>query len=149
MTKLPETTTLYRIENPNIPANPDGAVSHEDLVGQWFTPDVDTALGYLRKSTQTFGRDAAPVDGAQLVMAHVPMADLERMDALRHPVVQASRMDVEPGNYIVPRDGTVPTEVLPLDDVVGDLRGNLGNTRVREEARERVHAELGKLMIRN
>jgi hypothetical protein len=41
---------LYRIENKNIKSNPDGVISHDDLIGQWFTPSLDTALNYLRKS---------------------------------------------------------------------------------------------------
>lgn len=57
--------SLYRIENPNIAGTPDGVTSHEDLVGQWFSPNLDSTLLCFRKPTQTFGREAAPVDGAQ------------------------------------------------------------------------------------
>ena len=66
------TTKLYRVENPSIPANPNGVTSHDEIVGQWFSPDIDYTLGYLPKATQTFGRGAKVVDGAQLVVAEVP-----------------------------------------------------------------------------
>jgi hypothetical protein len=146
-TQKTETTTLFRIENPvhPKPRTPDGVVSHEDLVGQWFTPNLDKALSYLPKSTQTFGRCAAPVDGAQLVVAHVPEDQLDGLHVSRHPI--AASMDVENDNYIVPRDGSVPTDVIPLDETIAELRGQLGNFNKQREARERVHAMLGGVAV--
>ncbi len=141
----PTTTPVYRVENPHISGTPNGITSHEDLVGQWFSPNVDTALNYLRKSTQTFGKDAAPVDGAQLVVAHVPTEQLDGLHVSRHPI--AASMDVENDNYIVPRDGSVPTEVIPLDETLGDLRGQLGRFDKHQEARQRVHAMLGAVAV--
>lgn len=145
MSETPKTTPVYRVENPTVPSAPNGVTSHEDLVGKWFSPNVDMALGYLRKSTQTFGRDAATVDGAQLVVAHVPVEQLDTMHVSRHPI--AASMDVENDNYIVPRDGSVPTDVIPLDETIGDLRGQLGNFNKYREARERVHAMLGAVAV--
>lgn len=143
---MSETVNLYRIENPNIPADPDGVVSHRDLVGQWFTPNINTALNlnYLRKSTQTFGEEVQPVDGAQLVVANVPADQLEDYHVSRHPI--ALTMDVENDNYLIPRDGTVPTTAIELDDVLGEMKGNIrfGNL---EEARKRVIAKLGKTSV--
>jgi len=136
---------LYRLENPNIPSHPDGITSHEDLVGQWFSPNLDTALTYLRKSTQTFGREAEPVDGAQLVVAHIPVDQLSSMHVSLNPT--ASRMDVEGDNYIVPRDGSIPIDVIPVDEAVGDLRGKLGNLVHLQEAKDRVWSVLGKAAI--
>jgi hypothetical protein len=141
----PVTTTVYRVENPTIQSTPNGVTSHEDLVGQWFSPNVDTALNYLRKSTQTFGKNAGPVDGAQLVVAHVPTTQLDGLHVSRHPV--AASMDVENDNYIVPRDGSIPTDVIPLDETIGDLRGQLGNFNKQREARQRIHAMLGEVAV--
>jgi hypothetical protein len=145
MSETPQTTPVYRVENPNIAGTPNGVTSHEDLVGQWFSPNVDTALGYLRKSTQTFGRNAAPVDGARLVIAHVATEQLDAMHVSRHPI--AASMDVESDNYIVPRDGSVPTEIIPLDETIEDLRGQLGNFNKYKEARGRVRAMLGAVAV--
>lgn len=145
MTEKPTTIPVYRIENPRIQSNPNGITSHEELVGQWFTPNIDSILPYLRKSTQTFGRDAAPVDGAQIVIAHVPSDQLDGMHVSRHPI--AASMDVEGDNYIVPRDGSIPTDVIPLDETIGDLRGQLGNLNKYQEARQRVHALLGMVAV--
>jgi len=141
----PDTTTVYRVENLAIQGTPNGVTSHEDLVGQWFSPNVDTALNYLRKSTQTFGKDAGPVDGAQLVVAHVPTAQLDGLHVSHHPI--AASMDVENDNYIIPRDGTVPTDIIPLDETLGDLRGQLGNFNKQQEARQRIHAMLGEVAV--
>ena len=147
MTQQIETVPLYRIENPSIYKEPNGETSHEDIVGQWFSPDLDAALLYLRKSTQTFGREATIVDGAQLVIAHVPASKLDSMHVFKHPI--AKGMDVESNNYIIPRDGSVETETIPLDDLLGELRGKLGNFRKYREASERVHAIVGGLAVKN
>ncbi|HEX5456358.1 MAG TPA: hypothetical protein VFW77_03240 [Candidatus Saccharimonadales bacterium] len=142
MQQKTETVPLYRVENPNIAGNPDGVKSHEALVGQWFSPSLNTALGYLRKSTQAFGTDSHPVDGAQLVIAHLPVGELEGHHVMQHPV--AREMDVEGDNYVVPRDGSIETEVVALDPIVGDLRGNLGNLANQNEARQRISATIGE-----
>lgn len=144
-TSKPDTVPVYRVENPNIAVAPNGVTSHEELVGQWFSPNLDSALGYLRKSTQTFGKDAGPIDGAQLVVAELPLGELEAHHVSQHPI--ASGMDVEGDNYIVPRDGSIPTEVIPLDETLGGLQGQLGNTEKFAEAKERVHAMLGQVAV--
>lgn len=146
---MPEqhTTPVYRIENPDIQAMPDGVTSHEELVGQWFSPNLDTALRYLRKSTQTFGKVIKPVDGAQLVVAYVPTERLSHLHVSQHPI--GANMDVENDNYIVPRDGSVRTDIVPLDEVIGDLRGQLGNFNKKKEARQRIHSLLGELSVNN
>lgn len=137
-----KTVPLYRIENPNIPAVYDPSIphgeltSHPDIVGQWFTPNLGTAMGYLRKSTQTFGGGAAPVEGAQLVVAQMPAEELEAHHVSRHPV--ASTMDVEGDNYIIPRDGSIETSTLPLDETIGELRGSLGRIDHLMEAKRRI-----------
>lgn len=139
MTTKTETVKLYRVENPNIPAKPNGVTSHDDLVGQWFTPNLASAARYLRKSTQTFGKGAHIVDGAQLVIAEVPANKLDELHVSRHPV--AAGMDVEDDNYIVGRSDTSHTTVvLPLDESLGDLRGRLGQLEPRLEAARRLEA---------
>jgi hypothetical protein len=144
-TKTPEMINLYRVENPTIVAQPNGVTSHEDLVGQWFTPDLAHAIRYLRKSTQTFCTEPTTVDGAQLLIAKVPNDKLEAYHVSDHPI--ASGMDVENDNYILPRDGSVDMVALDLDDTIGDLRGKLGNINVRKEAQKRIAQKLGELTI--
>lgn len=137
---------LYRVENPNIAPMPGSVASHPNPIGQRFLFTLDAALVHLRNSTQTFGPDAAPVDGARLVIAHVPMSDLDSLHALNQPA--AKDMDVQDDNYIVPRDGSVPLDVVPLDDVVGDLRGELGSFVRFREVQERIQAVIGEVVLR-
>src|SRR5450432_2320438 len=139
---MSETVKLYRIENPTIPArhNPDtplvSSTSHPDIVGQWFSPNLTTASHYLRKSTQTFGKDAHPVGGAQLVIAEVPTDQLAGYHVFQHPT--AKHMDVEGDNYIIPRDGSAPIWEVPLDPIIEDLKGRLGNIQNLQEAQRRI-----------
>ncbi len=142
-----QTVPVYRIENPTKEGSggPDGITSHKDLIGQWFSPNIETALNYLHKSTQRFGKNAGPIDGTQLVVAYVPADELDAHHVMRHPV--ASGMDVENDNYIIPRDGTIATEIIPLDETLGDLRGHIGNFNKRVEAKQRVHALLGHMAV--
>ncbi|MFZ2513819.1 MAG: hypothetical protein WAW63_05185 [Candidatus Saccharimonadales bacterium] len=121
-------TKLYRVENPNIAVVPNGVTSHRDLVGQWFTPNVNTASNYLPKATKQAG--------ARLVIAEVPTTALPALHVSKHPI--ASKMDVEDDNYIVPRDGTFPTSQVELDVVLGELCGKLANVRNLVEARQKV-----------
>lgn len=100
---------------------------------------------YLRKSTQTFGKNAGPIDGAQLAIARVPSDQLEALHVSRHPV--AKDMDVEADNYLIPRDGSIQITTLPLDDIVGELRGHLASTENQKEAVRRISAALGGIAI--
>lgn len=136
---------VYRVENPNIAAHPDGVTSHEELVGQWFSPNLSTATDYLRKSTQTFGPDAHVVDGAQLVVAYVPADKLDEHHVSRNSI--AAGMDVENDNYIIPRDSSYRMTTVPLDETIGDLRGKLGNFVKLTEAKRRVAARVGQLAL--
>ncbi len=139
---------LYRVENPNIAAQSDGVVSHEDLVGQWFTPNIGTATNYLRKATQTFGKGAHPVEGAQLVVTDVPKTDLDAFHVSKHPI--ASKMDVESDNYIIPPKAVYPRTSIELDEMLGDLRGDLGRFDKLVEAKQRVAQvahELGEISL--
>lgn len=144
----PETTTLYRIENPNIPpvAMNDGS-SHPDLTGQWFSPDLDQTFKHLQKSTQTTGVGAHVVKGAQLVIAKVPTSQLDAYEPHRSSVVSDAKLEAEPGDYLIPRDGSVPTEVINLDEIIDDLSGKLGQFDKRIEAERRINAKLGELTL--
>jgi dihydrofolate reductase len=133
---------LFRIENPNIPANPNGVTSHTDLVGLWFTPNLSTAITYLRKSTQTFGNGGRIVDGARLVQAYVDERELDTYHVRTHPI--ASQMDVEQDNYLVPRDGKIHLEEIALDGIIADLRGKLADPRNVLEAQRRIEEHLSE-----
>jgi hypothetical protein len=133
-TKSGETITLYRIENKNIEIEPNGITSHKDLKGQWFSPDLDTALTYLRKSQQTFGADAKRVEGVNLVVVKIPKEEFEKLHVSNHPI--ASQMDVENDNYIVPEN--IERDYINLDDVQ-DKVGNFENLqKAKEQTKEKV-----------
>jgi hypothetical protein len=141
----PDSVPLYRIENPHHPnpRTPDGVTSHEDIVGQWFSSDLEATVNYLSKSTQNNG---LPIDGAQLVIAHVPRTQLNSLHVTQHET--AKDMDVENDNYIVPRDGSVEIQEIPLDPIIGDLRGRLNRVPVRLEALERIQ-KIGGISVKN
>lgn len=86
--------SLYRIENKNIEKEPDGITSHKDLKGQWFSPDLNTAIGYLRKSQKE--------KGAKIIIVKVSKEELEKLHVSKHLI--ASQMDVEGDNYIIPEN---------------------------------------------
>jgi hypothetical protein len=144
---------LYRIENSTIPAKPDGETSHRDLIGQWFTTDLDAGSRYIRKSTQAkptkSGEGMAVVDGAWFVVQEVPVDELDSLHVSKHPI--ASGMDVERHNYIIPPDATYTTYYYPLDETIGELRGGLNNWGNLTEATRRiakVAQDLGEVILR-
>jgi len=92
------------------------------LKGQWFSPDLETALVYLRKSQQTFGTDTKRVEGVNLVVVKIPKEEFENLHVSKHPI--ASQMDVENDNYIVPENKE--RNYINLDDVQ-DKVGNFEN----------------------
>lgn len=133
-TKSGETISLYRIENKNIERKPDGITSHKDLKGQWFSPDLETALVYLRKSQQSFGTDAKRVLGANLVVVKISKEEFENFHVSKHPI--ASQMDVENDNYIIPEN--IERNYINLDDVQ-DKVGNFENLqKAKEQIKEKV-----------
>lgn len=124
-----EITTLYRVENPNIPIDSRlevGGTSHPELRGQWFSDSLDKALNYLPKAVRykpegQGARSFVGVDGAVVRMAQIPTSQLEQYRATNHPVVRESTMDFEPTeDFIIPREFVVDT--LPVDDLVGESR---------------------------
>lgn len=52
------------------------------------------------------------------------------------------------GEPYAPRDGSVPVETIPLDDVVDELRGKLNNFNYLTEAKRRVAALMGNTALR-
>ena len=125
---------LYRIENKNISDVPDGVTSHEDLKGQWFSPDLATAQRYLRKSQQTFKQDAQRVMGAHLVIAKVLKQQMDDLHVAKHPI--ASQMDVESDNYIIPE--SAQRTYINIDDVQ-DKVGRIENfNKAKEQINEKV-----------
>lgn len=110
---------LYRVENPRIIEEPNGITSREEIKGQWFSPDINTALNYLRKSTRQ--------EGTRLVIAKVPKDKLPSMHILQSDI--AKGMDVENDNYLIPRDGSFDIDYVEVDPIIGDLRGKLGNVK--------------------
>ncbi len=126
------TVLLYRIENTNIKREPNGITSHGELTGQWFTPNLETALAYLRKSQQTFGINAQQVNGAHLVIVKIPEGELKNLHVSQHPI--ASKMDVENDNYIVPPN--IERRYINLDSVQ-DQVGSFDNLRkARQQVRK-------------
>lgn len=148
--KEPKSTKvkLYRIQNPNIPSNPDNKTSHSDLIGQWFTTDLESATNYLRKSTQTFGKDGGPIGGAELVVVEVPENELNKLHVSQDP--NASKMDVEGDNYIIKSEYKYPRVTIGLDEHIGHLAGKLGNYNNLMEAKIKIAAivqELGEISV--
>lgn len=133
-TKPDETISLYRIENKNIEKEPDGITSHKDLKGQWFSPDLETALVYLRKSQQSFGIEAKRVEGANLVIVKVSKEEFENLHVSKHPI--ASQMDVENDNYIIPEN--IERNYINLDDV----QDKVGNFENLQKAKEQIKGKV-------
>ncbi len=126
--------SLYRIENKNIKKEPDGITSHKDLKGQWFTPNLETAIGYLRKSQQTFGAETERVNGANLIVVKIPKEEFENLHVSKHPI--ASQMDVENDNYIIPEN--IERNYINLDDVQ-DKVGNFENLqKAKKQVKDKV-----------
>ena len=133
-TKSDKSISLYRIENKNIEKEPDGITSHKDLKGQWFTPDLETAILYLRKSQQTFGAETERVEGVNLVVVKIPKEEFENLHVSKHQI--ASQMDVENDNYIVPEN--IERNYINLDDVQ-DKVGNLENLqKAKKQVKDKV-----------
>lgn len=139
---MTEKIKLYRVENPNVPADPalEGHTSHEDIKGQWFSDQLDKALNYLPKATQYKPEKRLPfeaIDGAVLHIAELEPGDIESHRAINHPIVQAHDMDIEPKeDFIVPRSKIVDT--IALDELVGESRGKMNTITERVNATNRV-----------
>ena len=88
------TVRLYRIENKSIPYDKsrEGIVSRKEIVGQFFTDNIDTASLYIRKNQSQ--------EGIKLVYVDIPKDDLDKYHVSRNEY--AKTMDVESDNWIIP-----------------------------------------------
>src|SRR4051812_42930067 len=111
---------LFRIENPNIHNEPNGIIWNEDVRGQWFFDDVRHTRGYIRQVTIDRLGTREVVDGARLVIAHVSSEEIENYRASKHAI--ASTMQYNVCDFIIPRDGSVPTSTLGIDWMIDRLR---------------------------
>jgi hypothetical protein len=73
----------------------------------------------------------------------VPEGKLESYHVYKHPI--AKHMDVENNNYIIPRDGSIPIQVVDLDEILDDLKGSLGNFQQLSEAKKRIIEKIGEV----
>lgn len=147
---MSEKIKLYRVENPNVPTQPQtesvGGTSHPELRGQWFSTELDKALHYLPKATQYKPegkglRPFVPVDGAVVHVAEIDSDKLDMHLAANHPAVMAMDMDIEPlEDYIVPRHAIIST--MPVDSLVGESRGKMTNLGERRAATDRVRGAI-------
>lgn len=83
--------TLYRYENPDTSYDEtrEGTVSRQELVGQWYTDNLNDLKTYV-KSRQP---------GGKLVAVRIRHDELESHDASK--LDGTKDMDIEKGNYII------------------------------------------------
>lgn len=116
-----DTTRMYRVENPSMPANPNNSdtLATESVRGQWFSDDLPYVLNYMRKSTK------AP--GARLLVLDVPKDQMDALHISNHPI--SSVMEYEPRNWIIPPEqaGKYIRHEIKLDEILGERAGKLGN----------------------
>jgi len=88
------TVRLYRIENKNIPYDErrEGSVSKKEIIGGFFTDNVDTLANYIRKNQSQ--------EGINLVYVDVSKSDLDKYHVSKNEY--AKNMDVESDNWIIP-----------------------------------------------
>lgn len=91
----PNYTSLYRYENPTIPYDEgrEGIVSKKDLIGTWYTDNLDDLKAY--SLTRIQGKR-----GGKFVVIRVKEDELDKYDATKKP--EMAGMDFESGNYLVP-----------------------------------------------
>ena len=87
---------LYRIENKNIPYDEsrEGIVSKKEIVGGFFTDNIDTVSNYIRKNQSQ--------EGINLVYVDISKNDLDKYHVSKNEY--AKTMDVESDNWIIPSD---------------------------------------------
>ncbi len=86
--------TLYRYEKPTeaYDERREGDVSKRDLVGTWFTSNLGDLSAYINTRKP----------GGNIVTVRVPKQDINGYDASKLDATK--EMDIEPGNYIVPKE---------------------------------------------
>lgn len=100
-----EYTSLYRYDTPNTEYDErrENVVSKKEIIGNWFTDNIQDLKDYI-KTRSTNG---------SIITIRIPLADLKKYDAL---ILENTKdMDIEKGNYIVPREIQVDSYIeIPL-----------------------------------
>lgn len=84
---------LYRYENASFAH--EGNItdtSHPELVGQWFTDNLQSLKDYIHMRQP----------GGEIIVVEVPKNRLDEFHVSKHPI--ASTMDTEPENWIIPEE---------------------------------------------
>jgi hypothetical protein len=115
---------LYRIENPNIPYDEsrEGIVSNKDLIGQFFTDNINDVSVYIRKNQK--------VDGIRLVYVDTSKEDLETYHVSKNPKAPS---DVEGNNWLIPN--TIKRNYVDLSDLP-KVTGNLNSLKIAKQELE-------------
>jgi len=84
--------TLYRYEKPETEYNEnrEGSVSKREIVGQWFTKNIDDLKTYIK----------ARKPRGVITTVRIPKESLEEYDATVRE--DTKDMDIEVGNFIIP-----------------------------------------------
>jgi hypothetical protein len=112
--KKNNTVRLYRIENKNIPYDEsrEGIVSKKEIVGGFFTDNIDTVTNYIRKNQSQ--------EGINLVYVDISKNDLDKYHVSKNEY--AKTMDVESDNWIIPSDiNRSYVDLSSLSKVTGNL----------------------------
>ena len=117
---------LYRIENPNIPYDEsrEGIVSNKDLIGQFFTDNINDVSTYIRKNQK--------VDGIRLVYVDIPQDDLETYHVSKNPKAPS---DVESNNWLIPN--TIKRNYVDLS-VLPKITGNINSLNLAKQELEKI-----------
>ena len=118
---------LYRIENPNIPYDAksrEGIVSNKNLIGQFFTDNINDVSTYIRKNQK--------VDGIRLVYVDISQDDLETYHVSKNPKAPS---DVESNNWLIPN--TIKRNYVDLGDLP-KVTGNLNSLNLAKQELEKI-----------
>lgn len=124
-----DTVRLYRIENKNIPYDEsrEGIVSKKEIIGGFFTDNVDTVANYIRKNQFQ--------EGINLVYVDISKSDLDKYHVSKNEY--AKNMDVESDNWIVPSN--INKNYIDLSGV-SKVTGNfMALSKARQELKDIVN----------
>lgn len=112
---------LYRIENPNIPYDDsrEGIVSNKDLIGQFFTDNIDDVSNYIRKNQK--------IDGIRLVYVDIPHDELDKYHVSKNPKAPT---DVELNNWLIP--DKIKKNYVDLSDLP-KVTGNFNSLKIAKQ----------------
>jgi hypothetical protein len=117
---------LYRIENPNIPYDEsrEGIVSNKDLIGQFFTDNINDVSTYIRKNQK--------VDGIRLLYVDIPQDDLETYHVSKNSKAPS---DVESNNWLIPN--TIKRNYVDLN-ILPKITGNINSLNLAKQELEKI-----------